>query len=132
MKHSFDDVVFEWAGKEYRIPANRVLGAIARVEDIITMPDLGDRAKRGTPPLSKVAQAYGAVLRYAGARVTDEEVYCDMFTHADVTGAVMTTINSLFYIMLPPAAKAQFAAIEHMEPDEESPQGNPLAAAPAS
>lgn len=133
MGNAFDDVVFDWHGKEYRIPANRMLGAIARVEDVITMGQLGQHTQRGTPPVSKVAQAYGAVLRYAGVRVTDDEVYCGMFANGDLNNAVTDAVNSLFHIMMPPAARARMAALEHIEPEEvEAAPANPPAAAPAS
>src|SRR5687767_11965225 len=119
MGNAFDNVVFNWRDKEYRIPANRMLGAIARIEEVITMGNLGLQVERGTPPVAKVAQAYAAVLRYAGARVTDDDVYCGMFAETNPKQAVAAAINTLFGIMVPPSAKARFAAaLEANEAEE--------------
>ena len=83
----FQPIKLSWRGKAFAIPAERVLGAIASIEEVATFPEI-IRMVSGTPNMSKIARAYGAVLRYAGAVVDDEEVYEGMFqpgsTHAEV------------------------------------------------
>jgi len=121
---SFEDIRLQWAGSDYVIRANRVLGAIARIEDVVTLNELQRFGARGTAPMAKIAMAYGAVLRYAGAKVTDEEVYAGMFgatgTSAD---AVVESISALVAMMVPPQSKT--AA-------KETPSGNAVPAATAS
>ncbi len=104
----FDDVRLEWSGKEYIIRKDRVLGAIARIEDVVTMAELQRFWDRGTAPMAKIAMAYGAVLRYAGAKVTDDEVYVGMFgsggTPAD---SVVTSVTHLIEMMVPKSAREE-------------------------
>jgi len=100
---AFDDIPLEWDGVTYTIPANRVLGAVARIEDIITLHELGEYSARGTAPMGKLAKAYGAVLRYAGADLSDEDVYLGMFSGGVSPEAMMVAINGLVGIMVPPA-----------------------------
>jgi hypothetical protein len=121
---SFEDIRLQWAGKDYTIRANRVLGAIARIEDVLTLSELQRFSMRGTAPMAKLSMAYGAVLRYAGATVTDEEVYAGMFgetgTGAD---AVVESISALVAMMVPPQPKTA---------DKEPKSGNAVPAATAS
>jgi hypothetical protein len=102
----FDDIKLSWHGKEYRIPANRVLGAVVRVEDILTLTQLADFVQKGNPPLGKLSQAYGAVLRYAGADVDDDEVFADMFGKGDAQALAVDAVMTLFNLMVPKATLA--------------------------
>lgn len=101
----FIDFPLAWHGKDLTIPANRVMGAIARVEDFVTLGELQESARRRAVPLGKISQAYAALLNYAGAReVTAEEVYVGMF--GDSAGANVQHIQEaclgLMSLMLPP------------------------------
>lgn len=117
---AFDDVELEWAGKTYTIPANKVMGAIARIEDVMTLGELISYMERETAPFGKIAAAYGAVLRYAGCKVSDEDVYSGIFaaaTPGEVQSLVITSLTTLLAMMMP------------RQPDsaeKESPQGNRL------
>jgi len=119
---SFEDIHLQWADSEYVIRANKVLGAIARIEDVLTLNELQRFSARGTAPMAKLSMAYGAVLRYAGAKVTDEEVYAGMFgstgTGAD---AVVESISALVAMMVPPQPAVK-----------ETPPGNAVPARSAS
>jgi hypothetical protein len=97
----FDDIKLEWAGKAYTVPANRVLGAIARIEEVVTIKDLAHCAATQSLPVAKLSMAYGSLLRYAGAEVTDEEIYAGMF--GNVTDATRTAqaIGGLLAMMIP-------------------------------
>jgi len=98
----FEEVVLTWNGTEYRIEPTKVMGAIAKVEEIITLKELGEYAQKGDAPMAKLAMAFGSVLRYAGARVGDDEVYAGMFGGANQTSA-STSISNLLTMMIPPS-----------------------------
>ena len=99
----FDDYPIAWNGKNYVIPAGAMLGAIARIEDVVTLQELFAYGLRGKAPMAKLARAYGAVLRYAGAALTDEEVYKGIVTGDQPHEAVVNAINGLLGMMLPPS-----------------------------
>lgn len=94
----FEPVTLTWQGDEYTVPSDRVLGLIASVEDHITLADLG---RETAPKLAQLSYAYAAALRYAGARVTADEVYAACFRNASST--IQLLITSLLMLMIPPA-----------------------------
>jgi len=106
----FDDVTLEWGGKQYTIASDHMLGAIARIEEVVTLAELSDKAMRGTVPMAKLSQAYGAVLRYAGANVSDDEVYGGMFADRNAFETVQLAVNTLMAMMIPPASMRADAA----------------------
>lgn len=95
----FQSVTLKWDNKEYVVPANQVMGLIAKIEDVITLAELMN--KKGAP-LARVAMGYGAALRYAGCRVKDEQVYQGMFS-GDASEAIQTAVSGLLSMMIPPA-----------------------------
>lgn len=97
----FEEVVLTWKGIEYKIEPDKVMGAIARVEDVITLKELGEYAQKGDAPLAKLAMAYASILKYAGAKLTDAEVYQAMFDREDNTN-ILGCINVLLTMMIPP------------------------------
>jgi len=112
----FEDVTISWRGQDYIVPANRQLMLIALIEDALS-GDSGKQAlsvlfRREGPPYSRLAAAFGAALRHAGARVSDEEVYLSIMedmaqrSKAEVTAMVQQSIIALLSIMAPPAARA--------------------------
>lgn len=103
----FEDLSFDWAGKSYKLPANKVLGAIARVEDIITLNELQRYGSRGAAPMAKLSMAYGALLRYAGAQVSDTEMYEAMFGDGKTveSSTIVEAIITLISVMIPPSAR---------------------------
>lgn len=105
----FDDIKLGWGGKVYTIPARKALGAIARIEQVITLKELTQFAQRETAPMAMLAQAYGSVLRYAGADVTDEDIYTGMFGAAgqDVSAVIAEAVQTLMLMMIPPAIRAK-------------------------
>lgn len=108
----FSNVTLGWNGKDYVIPADRVLGLIAEVEEIITLKEVAAFHQRGTAPMARLARAYSAALRYAGAgaEVTDEAVYQGMFAAEDQDSAVAVSIAALLQMMMPPATFARKVA----------------------
>lgn len=117
MSGNFEDVHLEWNGQKYTIRKERVLKAIARIEDVVTMVELQRFWERQTTPMAKIAMAYGSVLRYAGAKVTDDEVYIGMFG-AEGTSAdqVVLSINNLIEMMVPPTTKEVASSSGNSEP----------------
>ena len=111
----FEDVTFGWGGKSYTVPANRQMGLVARVEDALS-GDSGRQAisvlmQREGPPYSRLAAAFGAELRYAGADVADEEIYLsimDDFTksRSDVAAKVQSVIVALLMVVAPPVGRS--------------------------
>jgi hypothetical protein len=110
----FQDVVLGWDGANYTIPAERVLGAIAEIEQVITLSEIAAYNERGTAPMAKLAQAFGAALRYAGAKVANDEVYAGLLRGGDSQGVAVKSVTALLQMMLPPASFAQ----------KEAPRGN--------
>lgn len=107
----FSDVKITWKGADYTVPAERQLMLVAEVEDALR-GNSGKSAvqlllQRGGPGHARLAMAYGAALRYAGAAVTDDEIYLsiqnDMAqSKADVVMAVQSAIVALIAIVSPP------------------------------
>lgn len=93
----FKDVTITWGGKDFVVPAERVMGLVCVVEDAVTIEDLcgGNGVKRG-----KTAKAFAAALNYAGCAVSEQDVYSVLFAGGGV--AVTAVINSLLMMMIPP------------------------------
>lgn len=110
----WDPVELTWQGKEYVIPPQAIMGAIARVEDHITLFELITASATARPPLGKISQAYASLLRYAGASVQDLEVYSAMFKRdgepehtQDTVGRAIAAIQMLQKMMTPPDMRPQ-------------------------
>lgn len=101
----FEEVAVSWGDKKFVIPADRMMMTIARVEDVLTLGDLSAYFATGKLPLAKIAQAFGIVLRQAGASVEDDEVYEGMFRAKgqEVTRRAIEAIHMLMALMVPPA-----------------------------
>lgn len=109
----FNDVTLEWDGKTYTVPSNRVMRAIAVVEDYVTLKELSEYAQdTGSAKFAKLMMAYAALLQFAGAKVQDDEIYFKMLKEvrrattaeeAAVTQVIIVSaINGLLGLMLPP------------------------------
>jgi hypothetical protein len=110
MSNHFEDVKISWAGIDYTIPAHKMMGAIARIEDHVTMPELQRFGERQTVPMTRLASAFASVLRYAGAtKVTDEDVYAAMFsTDGNAQEAMAEAITVLLGMMVPRNVREKF------------------------
>ena len=53
----FSNIHLAWQGKTFSIPATRVMGAIKRVEDHVTLGELQGAASRGSLKLGRIAAA---------------------------------------------------------------------------
>jgi len=70
-------VILQWAGRNYVVPEQKAFRLAAAVEDVVSLPELQAAAKRGA--FRKIALAYAAMLKFAGATVTEDEVIAKMF-----------------------------------------------------
>jgi hypothetical protein len=102
----FEEVSLTWEDVEYKIEPTKVMGAIAKVEEIITLKELLEYFQKNDAPMVKLSMAFGSVLRYAGAKVTDEEVYAGMFTEGR-QDSIMTSIYNLLFMMIPPSVMSK-------------------------
>lgn len=65
-------IVLNFKGVEYVISENRAFEAGAEVEEIVTFAEMNSWGDK--PRFFKLAMALGALLRFAGAKVSDAEV----------------------------------------------------------
>lgn len=113
MAKIFDDIRLGWEGRKYVVPARQVMEAIAAIEAHITLQELTGYGQRGVAPMGRLANAYAAVLRLAGAPVTDAEVYLGMFKHGADHTTISNTVNGLLFMMIPPEIRR---SVESGEP----------------
>jgi hypothetical protein len=116
----FAPVELMWADQTYVILPDRILGAVAVVEEHLTMAELAQEAQSGRMRLARLSRAFGALLRYAGARITDDEVYTGLFEGDPIAvrERIIMGVNTLMALMVPPGIAA-----------EDAPRGNVAAAA---
>jgi len=99
----FDDVELSWAGKTYTVPARRRMEAMARVEQVLTFGELARfLSERQEVPPYTTARAFGALLRFAGAKVTDGEVLRALFGGGGDGEAMAAAVNALVEMLAPP------------------------------
>lgn len=110
---AFEDVKLSWRGQVYTVPANRQMMLIAKIEDALS-GDSGQQAltvlfRKEGPPYSRLAAAFAAALRHAGASVTDEDVYLSIQrdliakSKTEKTASIQSAIFALLSIISPPA-----------------------------
>jgi hypothetical protein len=113
MMKGFEDVTLAWRDEVYTIPAKRQMMLIAELEDILQKRD-GTPAVAvllSNPGWAKLAMAFGAALRYAGAKVSDDEIYLSITQNiADGDFSEMMRMREatlgLLSIMAPPIASS--------------------------
>lgn len=101
----FDPVTLTWKGADFEVAPDKIMGLIARIEEIVTLSEIHAAAQKGGMPLAKLAMAYGACLRYAGAKVDDAEVYASFFA-AGGGEAIPAAVQALLMMMVPPSRVA--------------------------
>jgi hypothetical protein len=70
------DIRLIFKGAEYVIPDSRAFAAVDLVEEHITLGQMGRQQK--DPQFGKISKAYGALLRFAGCKISDRAVYSEM------------------------------------------------------
>jgi hypothetical protein len=107
----FRDITIDWRGKHYVIPANRVFGAIARMEDYIVLQDLVTATEAGRMPFAKASQAFAALLNFAGVQgVSAEDVYDNLFGDPEQVRSMAVALQVIRQIMIPPKHLQEKAA----------------------
>lgn len=94
----FEPVTLTWNDEEYTIEPNRVMGLIEVIEDIITLEEVVSKTgnKRG-----KLSRAFASALRYAGAKVNDEDVFKTMFG-STAGSSISSAVTAILMLMIPP------------------------------
>jgi len=115
----FEEVTFKWRDQEYKIPPERVLKCIAAVESAgVTLGHLLYHGSIASMPIATLSGGLGVALRFAGAKVTDEEVYDDLFADRDkLREQGMMVMVMLQALMIPPARLKE--AAEKIRQEEE-------------
>jgi hypothetical protein len=93
-------IEFSFRGNDYAIPAHRAFKVGADVEEILTLADLSNFARR--PLMFKLASAFATMLRAAGSKVRDEDVFEDMTGGEDPVSAqekAAAAMNALIAIL---------------------------------
>jgi hypothetical protein len=111
----FEPVTLSWQGNSFTVPAEDQLRLIAGIEEALT-GNSGDQAiavlaSPSGPSYSRLSAAYGAALRFAGAEVSDEEIYLSIMSDfaehkADAASNVRGAVMALLHIIAPPIALA--------------------------
>ena len=70
------DIVLSFRGETYRIPESRAFELGAEVEEVVSLAEIA--GWRAAPKFFKMARAFGVMLRFAGARVSDTEVTAEI------------------------------------------------------
>lgn len=102
------NITLSFKGETYVIPETRAFEAGAAVEDVVTLAEMSQWG--AAPKFFKLARAFGALLRFAGARVSDTEVKAEIdasIMRAVDAGADATTANEMFAVQ----AMAQLQAV---------------------
>lgn len=99
----FEAITLTWQGKEYKIEPNRVMGAIATIEEHVTLKELHENGEQGKLKLVALARGYAAVLQYAGVPVTSEDVYASMFELGTGREMIAGAVSGLISMMVPPS-----------------------------
>lgn len=95
----FKDVTLFYEDAEYTIKSKDMMKVICEIEEVITLSELIDGGNK--VKIAKLACAYGTVLRFAGCRVTDEEIYQKNFS-AEAKVDIMNCVTGLLMLMVPP------------------------------
>jgi hypothetical protein len=69
------------------------------------MVELFQHSSAGTIPMARMALAYGALLRYAGVKVTDDEVYHWIVSDPAELAHVAECLNVVLELMIPPSMR---------------------------
>ncbi|MGE8940486.1 hypothetical protein ACO2I3_01095 [Leptospira interrogans] len=101
----FKDVTLAWNGSTFTIPAAKVFTCCAIVEEIMSAQEIAHAITTHDLKLVRFSKAYATALRFAGATVTDEQVYSSLFqgNANDVRQRIMPMLDALMRLMIPPS-----------------------------
>lgn len=90
-------ITLQFKGATFTVPAEKAFALGAAVEEIVTFVELASWGAK--PRFFKIAMAYGAMLRFAGAKVSDAEVKAEIdasISRAQVDGIAEDVVRDLF------------------------------------
>jgi hypothetical protein len=135
----FEPLELPWKDALYTVKGNRMMGALQVYERHVSPEDFLRIARGGMGAAPAVCSAaYGALLRYASARIADDDIYlaCRDAGWADEQSlTIVDKLLELQLLRLPPAQRAEVMAVGEKadgEPHREPEPANPTPAAPAS
>lgn len=100
----FQDVTLQHNDKEYVVKKENVLMLIASVEEVISIQDLA----KDKPSMARVAMGYAEALKFAGCKVTGEEIYSALFEDEGAAEVAAQAVTGLLSLMLPPERLNRF------------------------
>lgn len=120
----FEDVTLSWAGRDYVVPVNRVMGLLYLIENTL----IGDSDEDAMTVLMDgrrrvpIASAFEKALAYAGAEFPPGEVYLSVMQslaedRADHVKQMFEATMNLLAVLAPPV-HAQITAREPSEDGE--------------
>lgn len=106
----FRELRLKWQGHDYLIPSDRIVPAIAIVENHLTFDELFAFFRRSATPLAKLSLVYADLLTFAGAKgVTAGDIYARMFGGGSATQRdVEVVVQYLLERMMPATAGVEF------------------------
>lgn len=121
----FEDITVRWKGADYTLKARGIMPLVASIEDIISgtsgVPAVAIlMGQNGGPTVSRVSMAFAAMLRHAGAKVSDDEVYLSVQGElldgsGEALSAMSQACNLLLAIVSPPLAEKMTSAMDALE-----------------
>lgn len=98
----FQPFTIKYDGREITIPADKILQAIAVVEEVITFDELNRMYVTNNYKRAQLVKAFMALLNFAGDKTDAEAFYKSMYTKGEAMVAVMGTCQMLMVLMIPP------------------------------
>ena len=99
----FREVTLGWGGEEFSVTPTMAL--LNKIEQDISLSELAYRMSQGKVPMSQLAVVIGVMLRSAGAKVADDEVYQELMT-GDMD-AVQSMAGSVMEAVFPQPKKSE-------------------------
>lgn len=90
-------ITLQFRGETYTVPAEKSFALGAEVEEVVTFTEMASWGRN--PRFFKIAQAFGIMLRFAGAKVSDAEVKAEIdasILKAQADGASPDLVKELF------------------------------------
>jgi hypothetical protein len=94
MDNVFRELTISWRGEEYKfVPSMQLMRSI---EETVSFPDIASRTAEGKPPFSHISFVVWKMLKAAGAKVTEGDVYFEISSgkQETVTEFVSLVLNA--------------------------------------
>lgn len=105
----YDDVTLSWGGRDYTVPASRVMLLVCKVEDVLAGDDGEDAISvlLHKQPRARIARAFEVALTYAGADLAPGEIYLAVMQsladrQADHARQVSEAVMTILALIAPP------------------------------